>query len=70
MAKGKKNEVAQALVARRWKKTTKEERSTVARTMNESRWANATPEERAALGQRLAAARAKARKQKRSEVAG
>jgi RNA:NAD 2'-phosphotransferase (TPT1/KptA family) len=54
-----KDEAAAALAAKRWKKTTKAQRSEVAQTMNRSRWANATPEQRAAQGQRLAAARAK-----------
>lgn len=57
-----KDEIAAAMAAKRWKKTTKNERSQVARNMNASRWANATPEERAAHGAMLAAARAKARK--------
>src|SRR5262245_39259110 len=43
-----KNEAASSLAARRWKKTTKAERSEVAKSMNASRWANATPEERKA----------------------
>ena len=59
-----KDEIAAAMAAKRWKKTTKTERSEVARNMNASRWANATPEERAAHGAMLAAARAKARKKK------
>ena len=57
-----KDEIAAAMAAKRWKKTTKKERSEVARNMNSSRWANATPEERAAHGAMLAAARAKAKK--------
>lgn len=57
-----KDQAAVDLVAKRWKKTTKAERSEVAQTLNESRWAKATPEERKAQGKLLADARAKARK--------
>lgn len=57
-----KDEAAVALAAKRWKKTTKAERSEVAQTLNETRWAKATPEQRAAQGKLLADARAKARK--------
>jgi hypothetical protein len=38
MAEGKKDPVAQAMVAKRWKKTTPEERSDVARQLNTARW--------------------------------
>jgi endonuclease YncB( thermonuclease family) len=62
-----KDQAAADLVAKRWKKTTKAERSQVAKTMNKSRWANATPEERAAHGKMLAEARAKARKAKKKK---
>jgi len=57
-----KDEAAVALAAKRWKKTTKAQRSELAQTLNKSRWANATPEEREAAGKRLTEARAKARK--------
>jgi hypothetical protein len=71
-AHGKKecmtDKAASDLAAKRWKKTTKAERSEVARSMSTSRWANATPEERTAHGQMLAAARAKARKKKAKEA--
>jgi hypothetical protein len=45
-----KDKAAQALAAKRWKKTTPEERTEVAQNMNASRWADKTPEERAATG--------------------
>jgi hypothetical protein len=61
----KKDEVAQALVAKRWKKSSREERSEIARGLNATRWAMKTPEERAAHGAMLAAARAKAAKKRK-----
>ena len=60
-----KDQAAADLAAKRWKKTTKAQRSEVGRVMSTSRWANATPEDRAAHGQMLADARAKARKKKK-----
>ena len=38
MAEEKKDPVAQAMVRKRWKKTTPEERSAVARQLNAARW--------------------------------
>ena len=61
---GSKDEIAAALAAKRWEKTTKRERTEVAQRLNASRWANATPEERVAHGAMLAAARAKAKKKR------
>ena len=61
-----KDEAAAALAAKRWKKTTKKQRTDLAKSLNQTRWENATPEERAAHGKMLAEARAKARK-KRAE---
>jgi hypothetical protein len=57
-----KDEAAAAMAAKRWKKTTKAERSEFGKKLNELQWANATPEKRAAAGKRLTEARAKARK--------
>jgi hypothetical protein len=38
MAEPKKNKIAQGMVALRWAKTTKEQRSELARKLNEARW--------------------------------
>jgi hypothetical protein len=38
MVEGKKDPVAQAMVNKRWKKTTAEQRSEVARQLNAARW--------------------------------
>jgi hypothetical protein len=38
MAEPKKNKIAQGMVAMRWAKTTKEQRSELARQLNAARW--------------------------------
>ena len=60
----KKNAAAVALGKKRWQGVKAEERSAALTAAVESRWKNATAADRAALGEKLAAARAAARKKK------
>ena len=60
----KKNAAAVALGKKRWQGVKAEERSAALTAAVESRWKNATEADRAALGEKLAAARAAARKKK------
>ena len=62
------SDAARALVARRWKKTTKAQRKAHASTMAAARWDQATDQDRAAVGAKLAEARRLAR-EKRAENA-
>jgi hypothetical protein len=58
-AKGEKNPIAQAMVALRWKNTTKAERSEYARALSAARWAGH-------VAKRPAAGRNPAKKKKRA----
>lgn len=58
------SDAARALVARRWKKTSKAERKAHASTMATARWDAASDEDRAAIGAKLAEARRLARERR------
>jgi hypothetical protein len=66
----RKNAAAQALAKRRWKDTTKAERTEALRATANARWDETTEEERKAWGAKLAAARAAARKRKGKNARG
>ena len=64
MVSKRKNPAAVALGRERWKNLSAAERSEAGRAAVTNRWGEATEEEKLAAGQRLAAARAAARKRR------